>query len=290
MRSMTGYGKARIERDGRELTVEIKSVNHRFLDPMLRLPRAFSFAEDTVRKKLSDSLVRGHAEVNLQYVNRRTDARTVILDEALARQYAEAFEKTARLCPMEKDGMACFIASQPEVITVQTTEENPEELNALLTQAMDEALAGLCAMRTREGEALRKDLETHLNALEKLKNGIEAFAPEVPRLYKTRLENRLKELGVNEIDEQRLAQEIALMADKCAIDEELSRLDSHISQMRKTFESSGETGRKLDFLTQELNREVNTIGSKASDARITQLVVEAKCEIEKIREQVQNVE
>ena len=289
MMSMTGYGRKQHSADGREITLEIKTVNHRFLDISMRLPRALSFAEDAVRRQIGESLTRGHADVFLNYTNTREDAREVRVDEALAAQYKAAFEKLSQVLGQEGDILS-LVASQPDVLTVTTREEDQEAVSALLRETLADVLSDVVRMRGIEGEALKKDLTTHLDALAALRDEIESLAPGVPKSYQEKLRARLKELGVNELDEQRLAQEVALMADHCAIDEELSRLKSHIAQMREAMNVDGEVGRRLDFLTQELNREVNTIGSKASDAAITKLVVRAKSEIEKLREQVQNVE
>lgn len=293
MRSMTGYGRRQKCLDGREITVEIKTVNHRFLDLSFRLPRSLSFAEDALRKQIGAKLKRGHADVTVTYANLRQDAREIRVDEALARQYQEALI-SLRLGACKGDVLSQedvnWIASQPDVIQVTVKEEDQEAVLSLLTEAAAEALDDVTQMRDREGAALREDLTAHLNAVAEMREKIAALAPEVPKMYQERLKARVKELGVQEIDPQRLTQEVALMADKCAIDEELSRLESHIGQMREALEAREEIGRRLDFLTQELNREVNTIGSKASDAGITKLVVAAKSEIEKLREQVQNVE
>ena len=290
MQSMTGYGRRQLSRDGRDVTVEIKTVNHRFLDVSCRLPKALSFAEDALRKQIGAALRRGHVDVTVNYINQREDAREVRLDESLARQYVKALEKLQDIAGGRGRITTELIASQPDVMTVTLKEEDQDAVLSLLRSALEEALRDVCQMREKEGAALREDLRTHLNEVEKLRDEIALIAPKVPKLYQEKLQGRLKELGVQEIDEQRLAQEVALMADKCAIDEELSRLQSHIGQMRGAMETEGEAGRRLDFLTQELNREVNTIGSKASDAEITKLVVAAKSEIEKLREQVQNVE
>lgn len=290
MRSMTGYGRKQVLVDGRELTVEIKTVNHRFLDIAFRLPRAFAFAEDGIRKQMGESLKRGHADVNMIYRNSRADARELSLDEALVQKYAEAYRKIGQLISNEQPCNAAFIAAQPDVLTLSVCEEDQEAVQALIRGALAEVLEAVCMMRETEGEALKADLMFHLDQLAAIRDQIEKLAPNVPKVYQEKLQQRLAELGVKEIDPARLAQEVALMADRCAIDEELSRLFSHISQMRSTMEQDGEVGRRLDFLTQELNREVNTIGSKASDAEIAKLVVTAKSEIEKIREQVQNVE
>ena len=290
MRSMTGYGRCRMEEDGREIAVEIKTVNHRFLDIAFRLPRSLSFAEDALRRQLSQALGRGHVEISVTYRNSRSDAREVRVDEALACQYKAALDRLCQLTGGDESGSLALVASQPDVMQVAVCEENEEAVLALLGKAADDALGSVIRMREREGAALRTDLAAHLETVSDLRRRIAALAPGVPRMYQERLRARLQELGAQEIEPQRLIQEVALMADRCAIDEELARLESHIGQMKEALEANGEVGRRLDFLTQELNREVNTIGSKASDAAITNLVVAAKSEIEKLREQVQNVE
>lgn len=291
MQSMTGYGRSVVSRDGREMTVEIKTVNHRFLDISLRVPRSLSFAEEAIRKKLGSALRRGHVDLSVTYLNLRADARQVRVDEGLAFQYREAIAKLGKVLNGTGEiDPAAFIAAQPDVLTVTLAEEDREAVLSLLLETMDEALSQVNATRAREGKALQADLNFHMNEVAKLRDEIALLAPQVPLLYQEKLKQRLTELGVKELDEQRLFQEVALMADRCAIDEELSRLLSHFEQVREAMDSPAEAGRRLDFLVQELNREVNTIGSKASDARITKLVVSAKSEIEKIREQVQNVE
>ena len=294
MRSMTGYGRRQVSRDGREMTVEVKTVNHRFLDLACRMPRALTFAEDAVRKQIGACLRRGHADVNVTYVNTRQDAREVRLDEGLALQYKEALLSARLLTRKERssftDQDVAWIVAQPDVVQVTVKEEDQEAVLSLLLETLAEALSDVAAMREREGKALKEDLTLHLNEVARLRDEIALLAPEVPLTYQEKMQARVRELGVKEIDPQRLAQEVALMADRCAIDEELSRLISHIAQMRQAIAQEGETGRRLDFLTQELNREANTIGSKASDEEITKLVVAMKSEIEKLREQVQNVE
>ena len=294
MQSMTGYGRRQVSLDGREITVELKTVNHRFLDVSCRLPRPLSFSEDTLRKQLGQALRRGHVDVNVTYVNLRQDAREVRVDEGLVLQYKEALLNARQIARKERSSIrdedVAWIVAQPDVLQVTVKEEDQEAVLSLLREAVREALDDVCAMRKKEGAALKTDLKLHLGEVARLRDRIAVLAPRVPLTYQEKLKARLKELGVQELDEQRLAQEVALMADKCAIDEELSRLESHIAQMEEALEAKEEIGRRLDFLTQELNREVNTIGSKASDAEITKLVVAAKSEIEKLREQVQNVE
>lgn len=286
---MTGYGSFRAQADGREITAEVKTVNHRYLDVSLRLPRALSFAEDAVRKALSGALRRGHAEVSVQYVNTREDARSVQLDVPLLKAYARAMASIAEHTGAGAQATVADYAALPDVLLVKQGDDDQAAVLSLLEEALQGALRQVCVMRQREGEALGTDLATHLDRLDALRARIEGFAPRVPVLYKERLESRIAELGAV-ADAQRLAQEVLLMSDRCAIDEELARLSSHIAQMRQMLSAQGEVGKKLDFLTQEMNREVNTIGSKAADIDITKCVVDAKSEIEKLREQVQNVE
>lgn len=290
MLSMTGYGKVQLAEDGREITIEMKSVNHRFLDVACRLPRALSFAEDALRKTIGARLRRGHVDVFVNYQNTRQDARTVRVDTALANQYKLAIEALCDATGAENDCHATYYAALPDVISVEVAQDDQDAVLQLLKQAANLALDQMMEMRTKEGAALKEDLALHLALMEKQAEIISQRAPKVPELYRERLISRLHEMQLTGLDEQRIAQEVALMADHCAIDEELSRLSSHIAQMRAAMEQKGETGRRLDFLTQEMNREVNTIGSKASDAEITNCVVSAKSEIEKLREQVQNVE
>ncbi|GHU82318.1 hypothetical protein FACS1894196_0460 [Clostridia bacterium] len=290
MYSMTGYGRCRREMDGREVTVEIKSVNHRFLDINPRLPRGLLFAEDALRKALSERLSRGHADMVVSYRNGRADAREVLVDAALARAYSAALDTLAAATGVPDDRSLLRLAAMPDVLTVSEREEDQQAVTALCLLALDGAADALIAMRAREGEALRADLLARLGALADAAQQIAARAPEVPLAYAARLTARVTELLAAPPDPQRLAQEIALLADRAAIDEELTRLGSHIAQMREALDAGEPVGRKIDFLVQEMNREVNTIGSKASDLEIGALVVLAKAEIEKIREQVQNIE
>lgn len=290
MQSMTGYGRRQVTLDGREMTVEVKTVNHRFLDISIRMPRNLGFMEDGVRKQLGSVLKRGHADVFIAYRNLREDAREVMVDEALLTAYQKAMKKAAHITDTKNTMMLSNYVTLPDVLRITEGEEDQAAVLTLFHQTAATVLEDVCAMRKREGNALKADLVFHLNALEELGQRIGQKAPMVAQMYRERLEARLNELPIAPVEPQRLAQEVALFADKCAIDEELSRLASHIAQMRELMERGGEAGRKLDFLVQELNREVNTIGSKAADAEITSWVVEAKSEIEKLREQVQNVE
>lgn len=289
MQSMTGYGRYRACCDGRELTLELKAVNHRFLDITFRLPRNLLFLEDALREQINKSdLRRGHVDVFVTYQNTRTDARDVRIDAALLEAFNLALETVKK--PLED----CRRATTAEVLnlsgalTISQADEDTEAVTALALEAFEGAVEALTAMREREGKHLADDLLGNLHELSALREQIFARAPEVPEDYRRRLSARLEEWKLSDVDPQRVAQEVAIMADRCAIDEELSRLESHIAQFTDSVHNGTEVGRKLDFLLQEMNREVNTMGSKASDAQLAQCVVDAKCVIEKLREQVQN--
>ncbi len=290
MQSMTGYGRCQAALEGREMTLEVKTVNHRFLDLSFRLPRNVGFLEEILRRELTAAFQRGHMDVFVAYRNTRSDARQVRVDTALAGAYVEAARQVQEIAGTDEALSVAQLMAMPDVVQIAEAQEDQGAVEQLAGLALEGVIAEVRAMRAREGEALRRDLMEHLNALAQLRDRMADRAPLVPLAYRERLNARLAELGAETVEPQRLAQEVALFADKCAIDEELSRLASHIAQMRACLEEKGAVGRRLDFLTQEMNREVNTIGSKASDLEITQAVVAAKSEIEKLREQVQNVE
>lgn len=290
MQSMTGYGRQRVCRDGREMTLELKAVNHRFLDISFRLPKNLAFLEDALRTRINQSgLRRGHVDVFVTYQNTRTDARDVRIDVPLLELFNEALKQAEHPLEPYKRATTAEILSLSGALSVAQAEEDTEAVTGLALEAFDGAAAALIAMRDREGEHLAQDLLNNLADLTTLRAQILQRAPEVPEDYRKRLLSRLEEWQLGgDIDPQRIAQEVAIMADRCAIDEELSRLESHIAQFTDSVCHGEEVGRKLDFLLQEMNREVNTMGSKASDAQIAQCVVDAKCVIEKLREQVQN--
>ena len=290
MQSMTGYGRCQAALEGREMTLEVKTVNHRFLDLSFRLPRNVGFLEEILRRELTAAFQRGHMDVFVAYRNTRSDARQVRVDTALAGAYVEAARQVQEIAGTDEALSVAQLMAMPDVVQIAEAQEDQGAVEQLAGLALEGVIAEVRAMRAREGEALRRNLMEHLNALAQLRDRMADRAPLVPLAYRERLNARLAELGAETVEPQRLAQEVALFADKCAIDEELSRLASHIAQMRACLEEKGAVGRRLDFLTQEMNREVNTIGSKASDLEITQAVVAAKSEIEKLREQVQNVE
>ena len=290
MQSMTGYGRGDCEIDGRQMTIELKSVNHRFLDLAFRMPRNLMFVEDAARRAIGARLSRGHVDVFVTYRNLRADAKTVMADRALFEVYAKALEGLKYVGVMD-DRSLMTIAKMPDVLVVTEAEEDRDAVTDLMLKAMNAALDQLVAMRAREGEAMKRDLSDRVDAIERITGEIEARYPETVDAYRERLRAAVKELLADtEVDEARLLTEVALMADRSAIAEEIVRLRSHVSQLRKLFEDQKPIGRRIDFIVQELNREVNTISSKSQDIPITRLAVDMKAEIEKLREQLQNVE
>ncbi len=290
MRSMTGCGTGRIQRDGWEVTAELKTVNHRFLDISMRLPRNISFLEQTVREEINASLKRGHTDVYITVRNTEGSSAEITTDRELARQYLEAGRDFSDALGAENDLTVSRLFALEGVVNVTEAEPDQELVKEICSEAVRAAAAQLVAMREREGEHLKEDLSCHLEQAALLREKILARAPGVVADYRERLEARLKTLVQDGVDPVRVAQEVAIMADRCAIDEELARLESHIREMRIYLDAKDEIGKKLDFLIQEMNRETNTIGSKAQDAEIAKAVVDLKSEIEKLREQVQNVE
>ena len=290
--SMTGFGRGMAAQDGREMTVELKSVNHRYLDFSFRMPRHISFAEDTLRTALNDSLSRGHVDVYVNYRNTRSDAKEVRIDTALLGAYLKSVKAAAAELREENDMTLSNALRLPDVTDIVEADEDDEAVKALTKEAVDKAIAELITARRGEGERLANDLTERLATVDGLRGKIETRAPMVVEEYRIKLNERIEAMlgGTVEVDAQRLATEVALFADKASIDEELVRLKSHTAQARELLSQSEAAGRRLDFVVQEMNREFNTIGSKANDAEIAKLVILGKAELEKIREQVQNIE
>lgn len=289
MLSMTGYGRAMRAEDGRELTVELKSVNHRFLDLSFRMPRGLMFLEDEVRKLISKRVSRGHVDVFMTYRNLRSDARTVTVDRALFDAYEKALDELSG-SGLRDDRSLMAVARMNDVLIVTEAEEDQEALRRLTADTVNDALDALLQMRTREGVEMKRDLVNRIDHIEEMTGDIEARYPETVQEYKARLRVSIEEMIGQGVDEARLLTEVAIMADRSAIAEETVRLRAHIAQLRECMEKDEPVGRRIDFLVQELNREVNTISSKSQDVPITRCVVSLKAEIEKLREQLQNIE
>lgn len=291
MYSMTGYGRGAAQCDGREITVEFKSVNHRYLDVSMRLPRHLAFLEDPLRKLLAERLSRGHVDVFVNYRNTRSDARTVRIDDALLGAYLDAARKASDRFSLRDDIGLTAALRLPDVTEICEADEDRDAVTALCLQAAETAVCELREMRRLEGERLRRDFSMRIDTVLELTERVAVRAPLVIEEYRTRLNERIEQLlQTTEVDRTRLATEVALFADRASIDEEIVRLRSHVAQIRLLLDDPDPVGRKLDFVVQELNREFNTIGSKANDGTLTACVLSGKNEIEKIREQVQNIE
>ena len=289
--SMTGFGRGEYSRDGKEFTVEIKTVNHRYSDIFVKMPRQIGFLEDKVRELVGKAISRGKIDVFITYYNYSEDSKHVVFDEGLAKAYVSAVEALRDKFGLTDDISVSLISKYPDVLRVEQAQEDEELLWSMLREAVDNAVASLIHMRGIEGEGLKNVLLERADIIENVIAEISKRAPEVPREYKTKLNARIKELLDQQVvDESRIAVEVALFADRCSIDEELVRLGSHFGQMRQILSMDQPVGRKLDFLVQEMNRELNTIGSKSQDMDITNAVIEGKSVVEKIREQVQNIE
>ena len=289
--SMTGYGSAKGSVEGQEITVELKSVNNRYLDCSVRLPRNFLFAEDTVKQAVSAGVSRGKVDVFVSAQASQYSGKVVSVNEELARGYRDAVARIAETLGLESGLNAFSLARFPDVLTVERRELNKDKAAAALSEITAKAVEEFNAMREREGERLRRDMLGKLETIEGLVSVVEERSPQTVKEYRERLEARLRDiLADRSLDEQRVITEAAIFADRTAVDEETVRLRSHIAQFRTMLEEGSPIGRKMDFLVQEFNRESNTIGSKCSDASLAKVVVDLKSEIEKIREQLQNVE
>ena len=294
VKSMTGYGRAREVRNGRSITVEVRSVNNRYLDFTAKMPRAYIFAEDAMKALVQKYVSRGKVDVFVTVENQGAEETVVTLNEPLVKSYLDALRHLMQLGGgyiSPEIGCAADVARLPDVLTVTKAEEDLEALSGDLCAVLEDALRAHTAMREKEGARLAEDIRRRLDAIEALTQLVEARSPQTVAEYREKLLSRMREvLQSTAIDESRILTEAAVFADKVAVDEETVRLRSHLSQLREMLESAVPVGRKLDFLIQEVNRESNTIGSKCSDLQIARDVVELKAEIEKIREQVQNIE
>lgn len=291
MRSMTGYGKGTASSAGLTVTAEIKTVNHKFFDWNMKMPKGFLFVEDDAKKAVAGAVSRGHVDLYLTVEKQTAEAGEYRADAALARMYVDSAWQLSETLGVPFDITASSLMKNPDIVTLSETEIDDETVRKVTLEAVAEAVSALVAMREREGAALAADLSEKLASIEASLEEVKKEAPRAVAEYRRKLRARIDEaLGQLPLDEARLATEVALFADKCAIDEEISRLGAHIAAMRALIASQGQVGRKLDFLVQEMNRETNTIGSKANDLAITERVLAMKNDIEKIREQAQNAE
>ena len=291
VKSMTGYGRARATRNLRDITVEVRSVNNRYLDCTVKMPRMYAFAEAAVKGRVQKAVSRGKVDVFITVDATAADTVQVSVNTALAAQYAKALEALAAVCGTEEHVTPEQLARFPDVLTVTKAEEDLETVSEDLCAVVDEALDAFNAMRAVEGAKLAEDIGGRLSTIEGLVAQVVERSPETVGEYRRKLTQRMQEVLQNTaIDEQRILQEAAIYADRIAVDEETVRLLSHVEQLRGMLQREKPTGKDMDFLMQEFNRESNTIGSKCSDLAISEVVVALKGEVEKIREQVQNIE
>ena len=291
IKSMTGYGRARETVNKRDITVEVRSVNNRYLDCSVKMPRAYSFAEDAVKTAVQQAVSRGKVDVFITVDATAADETVVQVNHSLAKGYFDALSELMETFHLEGGITPMALAKFPDVLTVTKAEEDVETVSADLCAVLDEALAAYNDMRAVEGQKLAEDISNRLDAIERYTGQVEMRSPETVAEYRAKLTARMEEvLQSTTVDEQRILMEAAIYADKVAVDEETVRLRSHLSQLRTMLASDEPMGRKMDFLIQEVNRESNTIGSKCNDVAIANVVVGLKAEVEKMREQVQNVE
>ncbi len=291
IRSMTGFGRCEKVTDQYKITVEMKAVNHRYLDLSIKMPKKFNYFESAIRSMLKNYIQRGKVDIFINYEDYTEEKLCLKYNESLAAEYVQYFEKMSKEFSIENDVTSTVLARMPEVLTMAQAEDDEEAIWKILSEAMEAAAQQFVDSRTVEGENLRQDLLGKLDYMTELVKYVEQRSPEVVTAYRAKLEEKVKELlGSTAIDESRIATEVTIFADKVCVDEETVRLKSHIEHTRSELRTGGTVGRKLDFIAQEMNREANTILSKANDLDISDRAIALKTEIEKIREQIQNIE
>ena len=291
MKSMTGYGRAKIENDTREYIVEVKSVNHKYLDINIKLPKTLFCIEDKIRKVISNKISRGKIDVFVTYINYGIEGKTILINKDIAKMYIKEIEEIATENNIASGIRATEISKFPEVLNVIVDEEDEEKIWLELNKCLEKALDNFIEMRTTEGEKIKEDLKQRLDEIDENINEIFKNSTGLVEEYVVKLRKRIQEiLNTDVVDETRLAKEIVIYSDKTSIEEEITRIKSHIIQFKELLNSEGAIGKKADFIIQEMNREINTIGSKSGKFEITQLVIKIKTQIEDIREQIQNIE
>lgn len=291
IRSMTGFGRYETVTPEYRVLAEIKAVNHRYLDLSIKMPKKFNYFEAEIRSLLKSYIQRGKVDVFISYENYTEDKLCLKYNSSLAAEYMDCFAQIQRQFGIENDVKVSMLAGMTDVLTMEQVPEDEEQMGRVLSQALEKAAEKFTDSRIQEGERLKEDLLGKLDYMESLVDFIEKRSPEVLRQYRTKLEDKVKELLENTvIEESRIAMEVTIYADKICVDEETVRLRSHMDATRKELRNGGSVGRKLDFIAQEMNREANTILSKSSDLEISDRAIALKTEIEKIREQIQNIE
>lgn len=290
IKSMTGYGRAKLSKDDREYQIEIKSVNHRYLDISVRIPKQLSYLEETIKKEIAKKVKRGKIDAFVTFENNSLEGKEIKINTELAKAYINELKKLAEKENILSDIQVTEISKYPDVLNIQSSQDD-EKITEEVLETITIATDNLVQMRETEGNKISEDLLKRLNIINKKVEEIAKLSTGLIEEYVVKLEERINEILKNqEIDKTRLAQEVVIYADKCSIEEEVTRLNSHISQFKNLLNSNEAIGKKLDFIIQEMNRETNTIGSKANNLEITNGVIDIKTEIENIREQVQNIE
>jgi uncharacterized protein (TIGR00255 family) len=288
---MTGFGRSEILKNNRKIVIEVKSVNHRYLEAGIKMPKKLNSFESRIRETLKKYANRGKVDIFINYEDNNETQVNLKYNDKLAKEYMDIFAKMANEFKIENDINVSALSRYPEVISMEDAEVDEEELWAFIEEALKESLEKFVETRVLEGEHLKNDLLLKLDHMEKLVDFIEERSPEIMKEYRSKLEDKVKEiLGDTTIDESRIATEVVIYADKICVDEETVRLRSHINHARKCLSEDGGIGRKMDFIAQEMNRESNTILSKANDIEISHAAIDLKTEIEKVREQIQNIE
>ena len=291
MKSMTGYGRAKLDKNNRIYKIEIKSVNHKYSDITIKIPRSLSYLEDDVKKQIASNISRGKIDVFVGFENYSQADKQITINEELAKQYIQKFKKLAEENELSSNISITEITKLPDVVTLKETDDDEEIIKDELLECTKEAINNFIEMRLQEGNKIKEDLKKRIDKVETMVNKISGYSTGLIEEYVVKLEERVKELLKTDIvDKSRLAMEVVLYADKCSVEEELTRLTSHIVQFNNFLEVAEPIGKKIDFLLQEMNRETNTIGSKSGSLEITNLVVNIKTELEDIREQIQNIE
>ena len=291
MKSMTGYGRAKLQKESREYIVEIKSVNHKYLDMNIKLPRNLFCMEDRVRKSISNKISRGKIDVFITYINNGIEGKNILINKDIARLYIKELEELANENNIASGLRATEISKLPEVLNIVIDEDDEDKIWSDLNECLEEALSNFVNMRETEGERIKLDLEERLNEINENVAKIIQNSTGLIEEYVVKLRNRIKEmLDTDIVDETRLAQEIVIYSDKISIEEEITRIKSHIEQFRTLLDEKDPIGKKADFIIQEMNRETNTMGSKSGSIDIINLAIKIKTQIEDIREQIQNIE
>ena len=291
LKSMTGFGRAKLEKNNRIYSIEIKSINHKYTDISIKMPRSLSYLEEEIKKQITSSISRGKIDVFITFENYSDEGKEIIINKELFKKYVEEFKIIAEENNLSMDIPVTEITKLPDVLNLKNTDDNEDIIASELKECLTEAIKTFVNMRKTEGERIKEDIENRLSRINEIVEKISRLSTGLVEDYVVKLEERIKTiLKTDVIDQSRLAMETVIYADKCSIEEELTRLKSHINQFNSILKEEKPIGKKIDFLIQEMNREINTTGSKSGSLEITNLVVEAKTELEDIREQIQNIE